>query len=165
MTKRKKFLWCLLAAAVLGLLLWRFVPRSIYDVVGAPEGSIGYAHVSVVQSVFEDGQQDFRNHQASTEDLGEEALQELMTILEGKGCRSDIRNLLPGKTRELTASGQSYTISLTLFWNDGQSACSLTFLKPEAFGISRDGFDVYHPVDKDTMAKLRDFAVTYGEAE
>ncbi len=168
MTKKKKLLWCLLTAALLCLLLWRFLPRSIYSVLGAPKGGIHRAYVHVMQST---GEPDIHSYNVNTEEADEQALAELLTILEGRAYRPDVRNLLPWKTPSLNATGQPITVSVTLVWgNEPENACLLSFLKPEEFGISArwgfwGGFDVFHPADQELLAKLHAFAVQYGERQ
>ncbi len=166
MKKKRVFRWGL-GAALLALLLWLALPQSFYAVVDAPEGSIFRGHIAVLESVFEEGEQDFLAYKVDTDNLEPETLSELLSILDGKGFRPDIRNLLPRKTGELSASGQAYTMSISLIWGEKPGhPIHITTLEPETFAISTSkGFDVYHPADPTTREKLYQFAVTYGELE
>ncbi len=166
MKKKKIFCW-LLGAALAALLLWLFTPQSIYTILDAPEGSIRWGNIAVREWVFEEGKQDVLTYQVDIGDLEPEVLAELLSILDGKGFRPDIRNLLPWKAGDLSASGQAYTMSINLIWGRKPGhAIHITTLEPETFGISTGrGFDVYHPADRNTREKLYQFVRTYGQEQ
>ncbi len=158
---KKKWIIILLILLAAFLALWCLIPRNTFGILDVERDQVSRAYVTVMDSKL----MTIDSYQVNTEDLDSAVLSELLDILEGKGCRSDIRNLLPWKTQSLTAQGNHFTVSVSLTWgSDPEKACHLSFLKPKEFSVSRDGgFDVYHPADKETMEKLYGFAVTYGE--
>ncbi len=163
---RKHMLVCLLlACAVLGLLMWRLVPRSLRQVVGMDTQGVTRASVAVMQMEYESGNPVFQSCQVNTEDLEPEALTELMVLLEGEGYRPDLRNLLPWKVQELSANGHVRSAAIQLFWDAAPpKACHITMLEPRQLGLSESGgFGIYHPLDRQLLDKLLEFAETYGE--
>ncbi len=160
---KKKWVNLVLILPVVFIALWCLIPQNTFGLLRMEREQVSRAYVTMLDS----GLTAIDSYQVNTEDLDSAALEELLDILEGKGCRPDIRNLLPWKTQELRAMGSHYNASVTLIWgSDPEKACHLTFLRPEECGVSRSGgFDVYHPVDESTLEKLHDFAVKYGEKE
>lgn len=157
---KKKWIHVILALLAVLIALWCLIPQNTFGLLNVDRDQVSRAYITVMDS----SAMTIDSYQANTEDLDSAALEELLDILEGKGCRPDIRNLLPWKTQELRAMGNHYNASVTLIWDsEPGNACHLTFLKPEELGVSRNGgFDVYHPVDETTLEKLHDFAVKYG---
>ncbi len=158
---KKKWVNTVLILLAVFIALWCLIPQNTFGLLNVDRDQVSRAYVTVMDS----SAMTIDSYQVNTENLDSAVLLELLDILEGKGCRPDIRNLLPWKTQTLTAQGHNYNVSMSLVWgSDPEKACHLTFLKPEEFGVSRDGgFDVYHPADETTLEKLYDFAVIYGE--
>ncbi len=165
--KKKKVIQWLLGAALAALLLWLFVPQSIYTAMDVPEGSVRRGCVAVLETVFEGTEQDTRFYQVNTEDLDGDILEELLSILEENGFRPDLRNLLPWKTGDLSASGQKYIMDIDLIWgSDPERAVHIVTLEPETFGINAgNGFRVFHPADPATREKLYQFVKIYGKEQ
>ncbi len=158
---KKKWANIVLVLLAVFIVLWCLIPQDVFGLLNVEREQVSRAYVTVMDS----SAMTIDSYQVNTEDLDSAVLLELLDILEGKGCRPDIRNLLSWKSQELRAMGNHYNASVTLIWSsEPEKACHMTFLKPEEFGVSRSGgFDVYHPADETTLEKLYDFAVIYGE--
>lgn len=156
--KGLKILMVLLAAF---LAIWCLLPQNTFRLLKTDREQIRRAQVLVIENDLGS----FNSYQVNSADLDSAMLSELLSILEGKGARPDIRNLLPWEIQEFSGKGQDYHVSVSLSWGTepGQT-CHLSFLEPDAFGTSfNGGFSIFHPVDRETMENLYLFAAKYGE--
>ncbi len=154
---RKKWILLILALLVLALLVWRFTPRSFSAMMGA-EKELEEVEIHLMALTVEDGETNFVNYELKADSSN----RALMTILEGKGYRPDLWNLLPVRVRPSGLSGDSglgVICSVFGFWDDRQQISLMTMIGRKKCLV---GGDFYYPVDKGTLEALRDYVMENG---
>ncbi len=162
MSKKKRLMLIALAVLLAGLLLWRLIPQSIYSIAGTEKARVHRAFSTVHTFAYEA----VPAYHVDTRELSEPQAAQLMEILEGKGCRPSLRNLIPWKKWDSGVKGEAILADVVLIWDHApEKACHFSILGSQYSGthISSQG-KIYYPADGETLTKLRDFAAQYGEA-
>ena len=173
MKKRKILKISLLALAagfVVGLALWRLLPRSLADVMGQAPGAVTSMAAQVTVTGVADGKSvsEAFTLDALPPESGHFAT--ILEILEGTGYRPDFRSLLPWPRTRSGADSRfdGRSVSVLLLWGDGrEDACTLYFQTESQVTVSlgtEEGFRVYHPTDRTVQDALADYLIAHGEA-
>ena len=163
---KKRVLFLSIAAVILCLLAWRLYPRPFSGISPVDTDSItkisGYLGISGV----ENGEARIDSYELDSTQLPEEALEELLTILNSTRYQPDFRNLLPWGVDSLGGGKHSdgRTVNLYLFReNDAFSVGFLSIGNLYVDNGAAPGFRIYHPTNREMFDDLVEYCQTYGK--
>ena len=158
----------LAAVAVVALALWRFLPRSLGDVLNGDPGAVTNMAAQVAVTDISGGKAATDTYTLEALSPDSEHFAAILEILEGTNYRPDFRNLLPWPRNSAEADSRFDGRSVTIFlvWGDGwEDTCTLSFQTESHAVVSlgtEDGFRIYHPTDPEAHAALADYLEVYG---
>ena len=164
----KRSLLALAAVIVVGLALWRLLPRSLGGVLSADPGAVtsmaaqaGITHISGGKATT-----DAYTLDALPPESGHFAA--ILEILEGTGYRPDFRSLLPWSRTSVGADSRFDGRSATVFlvWGDGWEDTATLYFQTESQVVvslgTGDGLRIYHPTNPEAHAALADYLIAHG---
>ena len=164
----KRSLLALAAVIVVALALWRFLPRSLGDVLNGDPGAAANMAAQVAVTGISGGKAATDTYTLEALSPDSEHFAAILEILEGTNYRPDFRNLLPWPRNSVEADSRFDGRSVTIFlvWRDGwEDTCTLSFQTESQAVVSlgtEDGFRIYHPTDPEAHAALADYLEVYG---
>ena len=164
----KRSLLALAAVIVVGLALWRLIPRSLADVIGQDPGAVVSMAAQVTVTGVANGKS--VSDAFTLNDLPPEIehFAAILEILEGTNYRPDFRNLLPWPRNSVEAEGlkDGRSVMVFLVWGDSLESSATLHLQTESQAVvslgTEDGFRIYHPTDPEAHAALADYLEVYG---
>ena len=150
---------------VAGLLAWRLWPQSLVSILPDDAESFPNVYATAMVSALENSTPDLLNYRLED---GEQAVQELLDILNTSDYRPAFRNLLPW-TKGALSSGSDYdgrSVILSFYVSEGQSRRDFTiqFLGRSQVSISTEGsWGVYHATNPETLTALVEYIQTHGK--
>ena len=164
----KRSLLALAAVIVVGLALWRLIPRSLANVIGQDPGAVTNMAAQVAVTGISGGKAATDTYTLEALSPDSEHFAAILEILEGTNYRPDFRNLLPWPRNSVEADSRFDGRSVTIFlvWGDGwEDTCTLSFQTESQAVVSlgtEDGFRIYHPTDPEAHAALADYLEAHG---
>ena len=164
----KTALLTLAAVIVAALALWRFLPRSLGDVLNGDPGAVVSMAAQVAVTGISGGKAATDTYTLEALSPDSEHFAAILEILEGTGYRPSFRNLLPWPRNSVEADSRFDGRSVTIFlvWGDGwEDTCTLSFQTESQAVVSLgtgDGFRIYHPTDSAAHAALADYLEAHG---
>ena len=167
-TGTKKCIVLLLAILLLGLCVWRLIPRTFEQMTTADPQVISSLSGTAVLGGNRDGAPYMESYTLPTTAADDEVFQDILSLLCRSGYREDFRNLLPW-TLDSAGSGNAYdgrSVTLIIVWGtSADETCSLV-LTGRQIVVSRpnhNGFLIYHPLDTALLDQLTEYLMTHGE--
>ena len=161
----------LAAVAVVALALWRFLPRSLGDVLNGDPGAAASMAAQVAVTGISGGKAATDTYTLEALSPDSEHFAAILEILEGTNYRPSFRNLLPWPRNSVEADSRFDGRSVTIFlvWGDGwEDTCTLSFQTESQAVVSlgtEDGFRIYHPTDPEAHAALADYLEAHGVSD
>ena len=153
-------LLALAAVAVVALALWRFLPRSLGDVLNGDPGAAASMAAQVAVTGISGGK-------AATDTYTLEALSPDSEHF----ARPSFRNLLPWPLTSVAAEGlkDGRSVMVFLVWGDSLESSATLHLQTESQAVvslgTEDGFRIYHPTDPEAHAALADYLEAHGVSD
>lgn len=162
---KKWFIIGIVIALVLGVLLWRFIPRSAGTVIPVEENDVtSFAAISMVGRNLL-GEPDFSIYRIDSADATEQNIHDFLDILKTSRYQPNFRNLIPWGIDSVSADKNYDNRTVTVQFACGDDYLDITFQSPTQIHISAkndSGFRIYHPTNKDTITKLVEYLETSG---
>ena len=162
---KKRIVIGIVIALVLGVLLWRFIPRSSGAVIPVDENNVtSFAAISMVGRNLA-GEPDFSIYRIDSADATEENIQDFLKILKTSQYQPDFRNLLPWGGDSVSSDKNYDSRTVTVQFACGDDYLDITFHSPTLITINTkdtSGFRIYHPTNKNTITKLVEYLETHG---
>ena len=159
---RNRILTVLVAVLVLGLLVWRFTPRSLESLTGLDfDQAIALsAHSRTTLFEFENGKPIFVSHELDDEDTipGTEHFEPLLELFRNVKARPSLTNLL----RPWLISGFSWTGPVDFLYGFVSCGDTATNLEMTNRGELTVGRYLYFITDKGQFNALWDYVTTHG---
>ena len=161
----------LAAVIVVGLALWRLIPRSLANVIGQDPGAVTNMAAQVAVTGISGGKAATDTYTLEALSPDSEHFAAILEILEGTGYRPSFRNLLPWPRNSVEADSRFDGRSVTVFlvWGDGwEDTCTLSFQTESQAVVSlgtEDGFRIYHPTDPEAHAALANYLEAHGVSD
>ena len=150
---------------VVGLLIWRFWPRSSSHIISIDESAFTGVSAVAMVSRLEDGAPYSDIYRI---DPPNDAAGDVLEVLSTSRYRPDFRNLLPWNLDSLS-SGKNYDgriVSLTFSAvNQEEQFVSFDFLSSTIVQVhigNESGFRIYHPTNRNTIDKLVEYLQANG---
>lgn len=162
---KKRIIIGIVIALVVGVLLWRFIPRSANTVIPVEENEVtSFAAISVVGG-NRGGEPYFDIYRIDSADATKENIHDFLEILKTSRYQPDFRNLLPWGMDSISADRNYDSRTITIQFACGDDYLDITFQSPTQIYIQTkdaSGFRIYHPTNKDTITKLVEYLETNG---
>ena len=164
--KKRYIALIVFAVLVVALFTWRLWPQSLSSILPDDANNFSNVYAAAEETVFESGYPNFLHYRLED---GEQAVKEILDILNTSGYRPSLRNLLPW-TEGALASGSDYdgrTVILSFYVMDEQTRrdFSIQFLGRSQVSISTgDSWGVYYATNPETLTALMEYIHTHGEA-
>ena len=158
--KKRKILKTALLVAVVGLILWRLVPRPFSHFL--PEGEV-VSRLDCTALVLGGTwglDPDAGTHTLQCLTPEDEAFAQIAGLLGSTGYRPDFRNLLPWPRNSVEADSRfdGRSVMVFLVWGDSLESSATLHLQTESQAVvslgTEDGFRIYHPTDPEAHAAL-----------
>ena len=158
----------MIVTLVIGLLIWRFLPRSSAHLMSVNESSVTCVSALATVNRLDNGSPHTDTYRIDSTQQQGALLGELIDILATSRYRSDFRNLLPWELASLSA-GKNYdgrTVSLVFSAeNQTEEYIYIRFLSSSLVSVhigNESGFRIYHPANRETLDKLVEYLQTNG---
>lgn len=156
------------AALIICLLIWRFLPHSLSNAISVDENSIiGFSAYAMV-SRFEDGQSYTDTYRIDNTDQQSHKPEKMIEILATSGYQQDFRNLLSWGI-DSVASDKNYdgsTVTLSFYSENAETEYfEIQFLSSSIAVVTTEAhpsFRIYHPTNHKTMYDLIEYVKNYG---
>ena len=164
-------LLALAAVAVVALALWRFLPRSLGDVLNGDPGAAASMAAQVAVTGISGGKAATDTYTLEALSPDSEHFAAILEILEGTNYRPDFRNLLPWPLTSVAAEGlkDGRSVMVFLVWGDSLESSATLHLQTESQAVvslgTEDGFRIYHPTDPEAHAALADYLEAHGVSD
>ena len=158
--KKKRILILILAALLIVLFAWRFIPvsfsKALRDEAG-PDILTGFIAMVTIHTA-EQG-----SLQSETYEIGMEAWPEIYTILDSANYRRDFRNLIAPLLNGISVKGSDKVVDVSIH-SAGRSRTIECVAKDKVFINYGDGSScLYHPTDRSVLDKLAEYIKNNGE--
>ena len=169
MKKRiRMFIMIILIALAVYLVLWRFWPNSLSNMISVNENAIDSVSVHAMVNHFGIGEDTIDTYLIDDMNQPINTLEEIIEILTTSSYRQDFRNLLLWDLDSVEADknydGRTVIVSFYV-GNKKDEYVQIQFLSSSIITVSSDdktGFRVYHPTNKKTIDQLVEYLQTYG---
>ena len=162
---KKRLLMGAVAALVVCILLWRFIPRSAKTVTPSDTSAVSsFTAISMVGG-NRGGEPYFDIYRIDSANATSENIQEIAEILKTSRYFPDFRNLIPWGIDSLSAGRNYDGRSVTVSFVNGEAYSSVTFHSPTLITVDTQdtsGFRIYHPTNPKTLDKLVEYIETHG---
>ena len=162
---KKRIIIGVVIALVLGVLLWRFIPRSASTVIPVDKSDVtSFAAISMVGRNLL-GEPNFSIYRIDSADATTQNIHDFLEILKTSRYQPDFRNLLPWGMDSISADRNYDSRTITMQFACGDDYLDITFHSPTIITIStknESGFRIYHPTNKDTITKLVEYLEANG---
>ena len=164
-------LLALAAVAVVALALWRFLPRSLGDVLNGDPGAVTNMAAQVAVTDISGGKAATDTYTLEALSPDSEHFAAILEILEGTNYRPDFRNLLPWPLTSVAAEGlkDGRSVMVFLVWGDSLESSATLHLQTESQAVvslgTEDGFRIYHPTDPEAHAALANYLEAHGVSD
>lgn len=162
---KKRIIIGIVIALVLGVLLWRFIPRSAGAVIPVDENDVtSFAAISMVGRNLL-GEPNFSIYRIDSADATKQNIHDFLEILKTSRYQPDFRNLLPWGIDSVSSDKNYDSRTVTVQFTCGDDYLDITFHSPTLITISTkdtSGFRIYHPTNKNTITKLVEYLETHG---
>ena len=162
---KKRIVISIVIVLVLGILLWRFIPRSATAVIPVNEDDVtSFAAISMVGRNLL-GEPNFSIYRIDSANATQENIQEILEILKTSRYQPDFRNLIPWGIDSVSADRNYDNRTVTMQFACGDDYLDVTFHSPTLITINTkdtSGFRIYHPTNKDTITKLVEYLEAHG---
>ena len=169
MKKRiRMFIMIILIALAVYLVLWRFWPNSLSNMISVNENAIDSVSAHAMVNHFGIGEDTIDTYLIGANEQQVNTLDEIIEILDISSYRQDFRNLIRWDLDYVDADknhdGRTVTVSFYV-GNKKDEYVQIQFLSSSIIAVSSDdktGFRVYHPTNKKTIDQLVEYLQTYG---
>ena len=168
----KRSLLALAAVIVVGLALWRLIPRSLANVIGQDPGAVTNMAAQVAVTGISGGKAATDTYTLEALSPDSEHFAAILEILEGTNYRPDFRNLLPWESNT-GGMVDDRTVRVVFTWGtDPARTCEMSLNRGDKVVVrwwSGDGTDrvgrpqFYHPTDRSVKDALVDYLIARGE--
>lgn len=159
---KKRLLWILIIALIAALLLWRFWPRSLDQMLGRDADGLTRADCNAMISRFAPAGPGIDQFHLPDGDPDEVA-----RILRESEYRPAWRNLLPWRITSVSGSGpmRGYNVNLLLLWDEpGHEYAYMSFLGGGIVTVETGrGMRLYHPTRPEVLKELAEYIQENGE--
>lgn len=157
-----KIITAVILLLIVGLLIWRFWPRSSSAIIAMDESAITDYSATAMVGRFEGGQSYTDTYRVDNVDSKPGDPGALLEILATSGYRPDFRNLLPWGIDSVSSDRNydSRTVLLSFYAHNLEEEISIHFLSPSIIAVNTNnesGMCIYHPANRETLDAL----VTY----
>ena len=157
----------IVAALIIGLLIWRFWPQSSANLITVDKNAtISFAGIASV-SRNENGQPFIDSYQIDNEQQGLES-GAILEIIASTKYRQDFRNLFPWRAESIEAD-KNYdgrNVSLMFTVGDQQDEwVNIQYMSSDMIIVStggEEGYCIYHPVDRKVLDELIEYFQAHG---
>lgn len=162
---KKRIIIGIVIALVLGVLLWRYIPRSANTVIPVEENEVtSFAAISTVGRNLL-GEPNFSIYRIDSVNATTQNIHDFLEILKTSRYQPDFRNFLSWAIDSISADRNYDNRTVTMQFACGDDYLDVTFHSPTMITISAkgdSGFRIYHPTDKETITKLVEYLETNG---
>lgn len=161
----------IVAVLLVGLLIWRFWPRSFSNLLGVDENAIASCSAYAMVGRFEDGESFTDTYSLNDKESDKKVYQDLVKILATSDYQQDFRNLLPWGIDSVSADknydGQLITVS---FFTEGaeKEYFGIKFMSSSivvVYTAEHPGMRIYHPTNQKTMQELIEYIKSLGKKQ
>ncbi len=158
-SKKKMILRLILAALLIVLFAWRFIPVSFSKALrdGAePDILTSFSAMATIITAEQGGLH------SETYEIGMEAWPEIYTILDSANYRRDFRNLIASLLNGISVKGADKVIDV--FLQSAGRSRNIEFVAKDKVFINYGGSArLYHPTDRSVLDQLAEYIKNNGE--
>lgn len=165
---KKRIIIGIVIALVLGVLLWRFIPRSADSLIPIEKSDVtSFAAISMTGRNLL-GEPTFRIYRIDSNDATPQHIGDILDILKTASYQPDFRNLIPWGMDSVSADKNYDSRTVTVQFACGDDYLDITFQSPTQMYIQTkdaSGFRIYHPTNKQVITKLVEYLEANGITE
>ena len=157
-----RIITALILILIVGLLVWRFWPRSSSAIIPMDESAITDYSATAMVGRFENGQSYTDTYRVDNVDSKPGDPGALLKILASSGYRPDFRNLLPWGIDSVSADRNygNQTVLLYFYAHNSEEVIIIHFLSPSIIAVNTNnesGMRIYHPANRETLHILAEY--------